>query len=1016
MILLSFGSLAQSDAEERSLLIPLNPKKGEFIPATDIQKAGGVAFTKEDYQNDPNIEYANPHNSPYWKKVAGNRRKLSFSLNSQVVDASCVDCFESLPGMFQIKVKDQSGGKYRLTLHREMKANLFRFHFIHELGYQLPKQSFFPHMRINFSDASEKEFFKTRLKIQFAHGSGRTWKSWITKEGPDWVQVKDGLIEMDANSESNEVGYHWLGFNEADIKTSRALRGLLIPLLMTDWGENLNIVANQFIRKSRGYLFIKHPFAHIYKDIVHISDLKWMTRKILLIQETQINRALQNMNLSSDEVGRKRSQIIAILNYFKETLFSKEEQAMFPDSPTSHIVDRGASIPALKKNWRFYVMLGVDRLARLATDQLESLSRVEWNKTLKNIGNEQKNEIRDFLRGEDDQKAYPLTLGTFARAGLKLRYSRDLVRGQFYGNTDLANLADTMIYGAGAQVGVSADVFGELPFRAYKSFRFERQVVHLKPVQSLDAASKKFWSDSLLPVKIRQWRKYFREAKCKYNKRKDVIKSLDCSQVGNALKRFSDDFKLNETLILTTDISYPWGYSLGLPRTDFLYGVNLFRGSRVGGEHGRSNIKRYTMRSTDNGLQIIITDSTEKFRRHFLKLKFGLTIADYSTRKTKADPETKIYNIDYKTMNEKDLVDAFLAIQGILVYRDTSYLERYFEAQVIKNKVNVKRTNSPVYLTNLVPREKDYFEVGNNVTISSQKGSEQAQLRLFEDENLNEFSLASENDDSRNLLLLKTVSRKFWDWEGMIEDLLRTLRIPIRLRSIRDGENAGDIRRSAHIKVAVTEADLTDQSRGLFEPVVILKDKYIAWKASGKKVKRQLAKLSREYSGIHDDVSFDELNKKDIERMKQFEINQVIVLKTRFIEKLANFLTQSNKNTLENWSDKADVEILTEVNRFKRKNEIDSMGKKLRLVHKLVQRMMKKMSFPEIIRFFNSEDIEHDIQIQGWKFKSGVEKPEFVALSLTKNAEIGESVFSRIVRQLGLPEYEIRGSYMTFGF
>ena len=54
--------------------------------------------------------------------------------------------------------------------------------------------------------------------------------------------------------------------------------------------------------------------------------------------------------------------------------------------------------------------------------------------------------------------------------------------------------------------------------------------------------------------------------------------------------------------------------------------------------------------------------------------------------------------------------------------------------------------------------------------------------------------------------------------------------------------------------------------------------------------------------------------------------------------------------------------------------------------------------------------------MQGWQFKSGVEKPEFVSLSLTGNAEISESVFSRIVRELDLPEYEIRGSYMTFGF
>ena len=56
--------------------------------------------------------------------------------------------------------------------------------------------------------------------------------------------------------------------------------------------------------------------------------------------------------------------------------------------------------------------------------------------------------------------------------------------------------------------------------------------------------------------------------------------------------------------------------------------------------------------------------------------------------------------------------------------------------------------------------------------------------------------------------------------------------------------------------------------------------------------------------------------------MKEFEINQIIVLKTKFIEKLSNFLTKSDENTLSQWSQKADVQILGEVKRFKRKNAL----------------------------------------------------------------------------------------------
>lgn len=942
-----------------SLFISINPKRGRAVIAQDM-----LGYTT----------HADPPESKFWKEPRSEVVE-NLKLASDIAEIRCVDCIETYEGMYQVRAR-VDGKNVRLVFHREREILRLRFYLMKRLGYQLPLQKEVSEMILNFRDPGELDVFKRNFISKMGGEKNFRLEDWLESKTETSLVLKSFLVEED-----KEANFHWLSIDKEVVSKYRAIRGLFLVILLTDWGENLNLDIRNFIKKKRGYIVIRHPLNGLFHK-VHISDFQWIGRKIFHLNMPFWEKAISKMNYNEGRSNIIREKLMALLNYFRKLIFTSSMLEDIPEKPSSFMLEDISSFTGVLRNWRYYVMVGLDQLGQQGFRELEKLSRIRLNKN-----------ISEFRAEDFNQEGVkPLVFRIGGEGGVVSRYSRSFVRGDYYGNSHVTNLADSMNYGAYIQGGVGADIVGKIPVSLYKKALWERSILHLRPLEDFSDAKKKFYKSPLIPNVLGKWKKFFKKSYCRYENGESV-----CDEGVKALESFSEKLNLDETIIFTKSLVFSTGLGAGIPHWKIFKNFNLFGasfnllgGTAFYGEMGRLNFSRISIKKTSTGLRIIITDDQKKFKNGVAKLNIISNVLSFEYSEKEGEPESRIYNFDYHEVSDDEKFLMFLALKEIILHSETAFLENFFKAQEISNTMKYQKSSFQVIP--ILPKKRDTFRLKNNLVMK----------------------YAGDGLD-REFTLLKTITRNYWDFLGSLEKLLNFIipfGSPFRFRSVNDGEYVSNMRRSGKIKTLTTEAEYLDRKKGIFNSKILMSQKKVKWRIRSQKVKdlkAEIMNLKNEYgfSSQKEEIIWDK-----IKSMQSVELREIILFPSPIIERWI-FCSSLTFNLGEKMPFDCFIPkgMERKFQRMSRKNKRDKGGS-LQFIHRWGESLMRKFSVQELYKKYSMRGVKGDIQLTARLSPSGDEEDYYVSWSFGRQPlGLFKTILEKASKETGLPAYEIEGAF-----
>ncbi len=608
-----------------------------------------------------------------------------------------------------------------LNDHRAMTtAALLR-----KLGYPIASPQHYNTLTVTFADNAARDEFLNNLADKNQACRGRWLKydaqnaieaAAIAKDPcarKDYIEHSAAFLNrpevtlQDVVLEPAQIDtwmFHWGVMRAQLLKGRRSLRALLVPTVLADVQESVNLFPWEFGRLQNNYLILTHPYADQWQEAT-FSDLKWIARKISVLTRSDL-QAIVAAGQYPDDVSallvekmvarqKQLAEVFSVQGPMRYDFDSridigaikrgKATQQWYPGFAGRFAYDDPQSPLRADEIGRYFLINSLASGVGKLVEQVNHLLEVQ---NVADIAQSHIGDLRNQCIAEFNQHGFctrPMGVWGGPVAGASLTADRSVITGNLYGGESKVQLVDNLgvsamvgffatkdglptIGGAGIQVGLLANM------------TVQRNYVHVRPVASMRDALRNNWGNLYVP-------KFMSKLANSLDPEINPSPSASPSPSGGASDgtaaastsgTFLDELKEGEMFIVTDSVAVGAKAQVGLPLAAILDVGIMGLSPRISISAGaqRAILRRTTITRTSTGLQVYLQRVNSSSVDFTFDVNFWINVFKFSASGKHSTAEAKAFLLG--NVADADRKKVAIALKALLKSNNSEILEGDF--------------------------------------------------------------------------------------------------------------------------------------------------------------------------------------------------------------------------------------------------------------------------------------------------------------------------------------------------
>lgn len=700
-------------AQAASLVIPL---QGLQEPAADLLFQGNPIDPDEAVDladRGTDLSELNPAPNDLWRDAALPLIDSQPGFPAEGATVRFQSTMTGASGMFRARVSDASGERtFQLFASLDSHAAMARSALLRKLGYSLPSPRRYQKLTVQFADATARDRFVDGIVTSTKTARAR----WITAsaDGSLELTLQDVVLEPGQIETSN---YHWGAIPDyrlvtgSTLATSRIIRALIVPLVLLDIPESVNLHGTGAAQIFSDSAVLTHPYASSFQTTA-LEDAQWILRRIAKLSRSDLQSIIGAGQYPQDVAALLLEKTIGRRNSLIETLKLKSK---LPKAERALPYDLNISVGAVVKGkltretYEGYALrftygdpdspvrtdeiLRYLRIESLASVLMEAAKQVNEALTLSSVQdlamNHQKDLIQSMIRQLESNPGAPLSvpISTWGGpiGGFAVTANRNVVTGDYYGEGSgkaAVQLVDNI--SVQAQVGYFLGIEGlenVIP-GVTGNVVIQRNYIHVRPVADMKEVLKTDWKSLWIPGFM-----------------KDLGESLQASMAGDpakaadSLKGFLDQLKDGEMFMITDTIAAGVQGQVTIPLVQLLASGPIAGSPTVAISAGprAQAYRRTTLIRTDKGLQVYLQAVKARSLEAALDFNWWINIFRYSHEEKLGTGTTRALLLDRDDGSPERERRLNVSLPALLSSNNSEPLEENFRHYLLNHETRTSR-------------------------------------------------------------------------------------------------------------------------------------------------------------------------------------------------------------------------------------------------------------------------------------------------------------------------------------
>lgn len=896
-----------ANADSKTISTTAVPLKNNEIPALDLVDKDGNPLDADAAadmrkKKGQDLSLLNPRESDVWSNTKLSAIDTSTSYPAEAALLQWKDTVKLNPEGWhreQVQGANAKGEQqtYRLLVSMNVHQALMRAALLRKLGFPIASPRWYKQLSLKFPNKVAVDNFIANVSTKTGLYDN---KRWVLRndEKTNVVVLQDVMLEP--STIDVPTSFYMGNLNATHIKGRRALRSLLVPFVLLDVPESIDMYSWEVVQTINQAIVFTHKYASSFNETT-LDDVRWISERLgrlstadwseivaagkfpgaigeIVLQKTiarrngmvamtgvkvrlpaELQRLHYEKNINGEGVRAGKVVQGRFAGYAANFTYGQPESPLKTDDIVRFINIEATSSALSQLTSRINEELQFLNMDRLLQDRTEKLNRAFYEHI-------QKNPTKPFVK--------PVASWGGFTAGAGVSATRSLVTGSYYGqqSSDFrVSLVDQIA--ARGRIGyfLGIDGYEKVLPSIGANLSIVRSYVHSRPVVSVEAASKQSWRDLWVPKFMKGLAGML--AISGAEKPEDRVKEMN-----ENLAKFTEELKDDELFTISDILSFDQNATLNIPLTTLLGmdPVSYNNGLALSTYGSQAVIRRTTITRENGYIKIYLQNIQSQMVGVAIDLNFWMNIMRMSWEHKWGRARTRAYHLDEKPTSEADLRKTILAVKGVLQANNSEILENSF------NYIHLDhRTESQVENGRFFFKQWTELEEWHRVKVQPQRDPEKGIL----DPKRYERTLFSHRMMDRSGENYYASFGDFLDGTVQKSKLLRG-----KVLANNSGMNPKDsFFGEARWRVTSTEAEVTKGREG--SPVTIIENYWAGWDLSKKNLFKILGDVDTRVKQLG--LSMPMVNRDvfhEMKRLQLFEVRSTLVVYEAGMEKLRSRL------------------------------------------------------------------------------------------------------------------------------
>jgi hypothetical protein len=1007
-----------------------------------------------------------------------------------------------LAGVYRANLDLENGDSFHMIASRQSHSALIRAGLLRKMGYAIQSPKYYSQLRVRFGSIAARDEFLFLMAddtlVKESYGREQYLKVLKDRWLGDFQETDLELVIRDVVLQPARVEippFQWATVKADQLLDRRALRGLIVPFVLCAVPESINRYGGEIAKVMGNYISLLFPMGGIGFDYnmrfreVTQDDVRWGLRKLGTLERKDWKEIVALAHFPTEVDALVLEKIIELRNHLiavfglsgdfpalpydlKITLGSvkkgKLTQARFPGY-ANHFSQGDAPSPLrLDDMLRFFQAefeygVGLDKL----TDWLnKKIPGKRPKDAIEKHRDELERNIRRHrqLHGCDQfpgaycpPYAIPLRAWGGKLAGLSISATRNVITGGYYGNQAPVQLVDSVGVELNLGYFLAVDGMPKLNPGLNGNVIYRRDYVHVRPVQSIQAALKEDPESLIIPHDLRSLANLLKFAADEKDQKKMNEQLMHNNQ--ELLKNFAK----GETFIVNDVVGASLGGHLNIPILDVLGAVdsNLPHAS-IGMYAGKSLVtvqKTYITREDvgDNANYVVyLSDIDTRSRDTVFDVNFWINLLRVSHSKKSGGASTRVYPLTVqrfylpKDFKPEPFKKVSTALAEILRSNSTSALDALFSPITLDHEFKSKINRKTVLYS-----KADKLEEKHRLRVRPQ----------MDEDNPNDPRVPENRQFERTLYAERLLRRTGQNYYGLFSSILEKLTGGWAPKSNRDGENPAYtfLGRGKWSSVS-TEIELTegfDQT-----PVSYLENYWVGWKISKGHLFEILDRIEETLKGMP--MNVPPVRREVFNNMTAlflYEVRSTLTIQPEAVKKIRDLLLKENEKTslqrlismwgaknyeayktrvqqtekrafpsglnqtlevyrglegvyeyVPDWIGKV-LDLRKEYVRLKGKGGAEDKEAEVHRTNRLLDSYAANLGMKQLLELIGPENFFFVLKVSGFRTDDQLKDSDYLSNTVgTPNSDRGPGGFSEILAATRISEYVLKGKFFNEGF
>lgn len=588
-------------------------------------------------------------------------------------------------------------------------ASLARNALLRRLGYTIPSPRYFPTLKVEFKDIASRDSFLDSL----SDATLTARKRWIQGDLPEdslTVNFQDVVLEP---AQINVPMPHWGAAGPTHLKGKRAIRALIVPLVLLDVQESVNLFSYELGKILNQSVLLTFPYADSFAETT-FQDAAWIARRIAALSREDLQEVVQAGKYPNDvgalvleKLVARRNHMVQLFN-LADSMDRKQRKLPYDTKISVGNVKKGKltvgtydgfaarfsygdpdSPLRMGELGRYFLMSTISGGLSALSSQVSHYMQVQSTDQV--VADHQQSVVAEAQNWATQHPGTPFvqSLGSWGGpfGGFGIQANRSVITGNYYGSTAKVQLVDSI--GVSASIGYF-QAFSGIPIvipTVSGNLQVQRNYVHVRPVPDMTDALKNNWGNIFVPYFMNHVASILDEPKPKPGE----TTVSDAESVENRLTKFLDALKDGEMLIVADSLVVGVKGQINIPIPILVDpSLILFNPSFGVGVGTRPTILRRTMFTrTEEGVQVYI--QTSKLLNWEVEFNFNwyLNVLRLSHEDRQAMADTRAFLLDRGITAEPDRRKLLVSLRSLLKWNNSEILSENFKEHKINHNLAI---------------------------------------------------------------------------------------------------------------------------------------------------------------------------------------------------------------------------------------------------------------------------------------------------------------------------------------